>query len=159
MGIDESELVGEAVTVTGPRLWDTAGAIIKFRKGKDETIRFSPVNTTVINFTQNQLLIFNCVLDISTGNSLNENTDEYFYRDVVSVSTKTESKTVKIGQEDVQMNSAETFSLTTSGGTSISILLRDPKLAERMGGGNIPITHAEKAIQVVRKMLRDKKSN
>lgn len=57
----------------------------------------------------------------------------------------------------VQMNSAETFELTTSGGTSVEVVLRDPGLIKRMGGGDIPTTRAEKAIQTMRKMLREKK--
>ena len=107
-----------------------------------------------------QIISYQCCLDLLTGNYLNESTDEYFYKDVVSIATKTESKTYssdKFG--DVQLNAAETFVLTTSGGTSIEMVLRDPKLIEMMGGGNIPTTEAERAIQVVRKMLREKKQD
>jgi hypothetical protein len=48
--------------------------------------------------------------------------------------------------------------LTTSGGTHIDVVLRAPELIKQMGGGDIPTTRAEKAIQTVRKMLREKKS-
>ena len=61
------------------------------------------------------------------------------------------------GKGTVQLNSAETFELTTSGGTSVEVTLKDPSLIEMMGGGDIPTTRAEKAIQTVRKMLREKK--
>jgi len=37
------------------------------------------------------------------------------------------------------------------------VLLRDPTLIEKMGGGEIPITQVEKGIKAVRKMLREKK--
>jgi len=160
MGADEAELVSESVQVTGPRLWDVGGASVLFRKGKDNVLRFTPVGVSIINFTQNQLLGYTCALDRTTGKALSENTDEYFYKDVVSVATKTDSKTVKIAgmNTPVQMNAAESFTLTTSGGTSLSVLLRDPTLIEKMGGGEIPTTRAEKAIQTVRKMLRDKKA-
>jgi len=104
-------------------------------------------------------LAYTCVLDFTTGKALNESTDEYFYKDVVSVSTKSESRTVNIPKlGTLQLNTAETFTLTTSGGTSLSVLLRDPTLIEKMGGGEIPTTRAEKAIQTVRKMLREKKA-
>jgi len=157
MGIDSSDCVGESVLVHGPRTGDTGGAKIRFKKGKDGVVRYTPINTTIISFTQNQLLVYTCSLDFLTGNALSESTDEYFYKDVVSVSTKTESKTVEFNKSTIQLNAAETFALTTSGGTSVSVLLRDPKLIEAMGGGSIPVTDAEKAIQVVRKMLREKK--
>ena len=91
--------------------------------------------------------------------ALNESTDEYFYKDVVSVSTKTKSKSVEIeGTGAVQLDSAETFELTTSGGTSVEVTLKDPSLIKMMGAGDIPTTRAEKAIQTVRKMLREKKT-
>lgn len=101
-----------------------------------------------------------------SGKNLNTNTDEYFYKDVVSISTKTIFRTYKIedkklakelGGKNIELNEAETFSLTTSGGTSVEIILRDPKLTKLMG--EIPTIQSEKTIQSVRKMLRDKKTN
>jgi hypothetical protein len=157
-GIDDSELVGESVVVPGPRFWNTAGAQVHWKKGKDRVLRFTPINVSVLHMTQHQIISYQACLDLTTGGFLNEATDEYFYRDVVSVATKTESKTFeskKLGT--LQLNAAETFVLTTSGGTSVETLLRDPKLIELMGGGEIPTTDAERAIQVVRRMLREKK--
>jgi len=159
-GIDASELKAKPVQVTGPRFWDIGGAPVLWKRGSDNILRFTPISVSVINFTENQLLAYNCVLDFTTGKALNEATDEYFYKDVVAVSTKSESMTVNINKKKfgtIQLNAAEVFTLTTSGGTSISVLLRDPTLINRMGGGEMPTTKAEEAIQAVRKMLRDKK--
>lgn len=159
-GTDPSDLVAEPVMITGPRLSDIANAHLAFRKGKDNIFRFTPVNITVINFTANQLIVYSCALDLTTGNALNESTDEYFYKDVVSVATKTKSYSVQMqdGRTE-QIDAAEMFQLTTSGGTSVEVLLRAPKVIQMMGGdGDIPTTRAEKAIQSVRKMLREKKT-
>ncbi|MCL0056205.1 hypothetical protein M1N81_01325 [Dehalococcoidia bacterium] len=165
MGTDESELVGEPVEITGPRFWDIGDAKIHYKRGNDKIIRFTPLEISVINFTQNQLLAYSCVYDFTTGKALNEGTSEYFYKDVVSVATKSESRSVSFGSgkgaKTIQLDVGETFVLTTSGGTSISLLLRDPKLIKEMAGrkgGEIPTTRAEKAIQTVRKMLREKKA-
>jgi hypothetical protein len=174
-GLDESELVRESVLLTGLRFWNIGGAEIHIRKGNDDTIRYTPVGVTVINFTQHQLVAYQCALDLITGNPLSESTDEYFYRDVVSVSTQTESMTwdkamlssvglaetplaglMKDGK--LQFNAANMFVLTTSGGTSIKVIMKDPELIESVGGGNLPTERADKAIQAIRKMLRDKKS-
>lgn len=158
--IDESELVGESVTVTGPRFWNTGGAASLFRKGEDNILRFTPINVTILHLTQNQLIAYQCCLDLVNGTVLNQSTEEFFYKDVVSVATKTDSQTYdteKFGR--IQLNDAETFMLTTSGGTSIKTTLRDPRLIQLMGGGEIPTTETEKAIQVIRKMLREKKQN
>lgn len=155
--IDDSEMVGDQVVITGPRLTQTGGSKIYSKKGKDKELRFSPINVTVLSFTQNQLLSYQASYDVTTESFLMENTDEYFYKDVVSVSTKTKSYKTTIKNKEIEVNEAEMFELTTSGGTSIEVLLRDPKLIKEMGGGEIPTTDSEKAIQAVRKMLRERK--
>ena len=131
-----------------------------FRTGKDKTFRFTPVDVTIVNFTQNQALgLSAAALDLATGNALSERTDEYFYRDVVSVSTVTESANVRVSAKQVvQAKAAETFKLTTSGGTSVKVTLSDPEFIKTVGGGgSIPKTRSDKAIQTVRKMLREKR--
>src|SRR5206468_2433923 len=166
-GLDPSELVAECVMVYGPRFWNIGGAEVGIKKGGDGIVRFMPLGVTVINFTAHQLMAYQCALDLTTGNCLSEGTDEYFYRDVVSVSTQSKSKTyeeAEIGKElshgllkdlmtagKLQFNAAQMFILTTSGGTSIEVVLRDPKLIERAGGGSIPTDVADKAVQPVRK--------
>jgi hypothetical protein len=159
MGIDAAELVSEAVMITGPRLTNLGPATFGYRKGKDNILRFTPVDSTIINFTANQLLVYRCALDLISGNPVNESTDEYFYRDVVSVQTASDSVSVNIPGlgPAFQLTGAESFRLTTSGGTSVSMVLRDPSLIQKMGGGEIPTTTAERAIQTIRKMLREKK--
>lgn len=93
-----------------------------------------------------------------TGNVLKEETEEFFYRDVVSVSTKTDSATFTYKGQTHQINDTETFVLTTSGATSIRVPLRSPRWAGILGGGEMPTTHAEEAIAAVRAMLRQKKA-
>ena len=115
---------------------------------------------TAIIMTENQLVTYNSALDLMTGNSLNETTDEYFYKDVVSVSTETSSATFidpKNKNSVQQLHTAEFFKLTTSGGTSIKVFIKDPKLIAMMGNSALPGTDAEKAVQSIRKMLREKK--
>lgn len=160
-GTDRSEVVSESVVILGfPKVWQLNGGVFAFKKGEDSIIRFTPLHVTVINFTANQLVAYECDLDLSTGNLINESTDEYFYKDVVSVATKTKTQTITLPSGvQVQTNTSETFDLTTSGGTSIEVRLKDPATIQHMGGGEIPTTRAEKAIQVVRKMLREKKGS
>ena len=63
MGIDASELVGDAVQITGPRFWDVGNAPISWKKGEDGWARFTPMGVTILNFTENQLLAYMCALD------------------------------------------------------------------------------------------------
>lgn len=158
--IDTSELVGESILITGPRFWNTGGAICLYRKGEDNILRFNPINLTVLHLAQHQLIAYQCCVDLVTGNLLNESTEEFFYKDIVSVTTKAESQTYDTNSFGrIQLNEAETFILTTSGGTSIKATLRDPTLTQLMGGGEVPSTNADRATQAIRKMLREKKQN
>jgi hypothetical protein len=162
-GVDESECVADQVIVWGPRIFDHGNAPFLVRKGKDNVIRYNPLDLTIINFGADQLLCYQCCYDRTSGAFLMETTEEYFYQDVVSVATASDStvKEIEVGanKEKVQSKSRETFRLTTSGGTSITVVLRDDGLIQMndLKGGNMPTTQAEKAIQSVRRMLRDKK--
>ncbi|MEZ4773717.1 MAG: hypothetical protein R3D00_11090 [Bacteroidia bacterium] len=175
--LDRSDCIRQPVMITGPRLFNIGGAHVGVRKGKDDFIRFIPIGVTIINFTAHQLVIYQCAFDPTTSNSLAESTHEYFYQDIVSLETITESRTEKsytfseqvlleipllkgLAQGKVeQYNDAETFILTTSGGTNIRVALSERILAESVGGGSIPTHLSEQSIRAVRKMLREKKSN
>ena len=167
IGIDESELVHEQIAIVGPRIENQGGADWLSKKGKDNVIRYSLINVTILSMTANQIIAYNCCLDITSGNQLNESTDEYFYKDVVSVSTKTSTFTMKFTKpaklpggvtlDQMQFNSGEKFVLSTSGGTSIEVFLKDDEWQQRLGG-QIWTLDVEKAVQAVRKMLREKKA-
>jgi hypothetical protein len=162
-GIDESECVADQVIVWGPRIFNHGDAPFLVKKGDDNVIRYNPLDLTIINFGADQLLCYQCCYDRTSGAFLMETTEEYFYQDVVSVATASDStvKEIEVGANKVKVksNSRETFRLTTSGGTSITVVLRDDGLIQMndLKGGSMPTTQAEKAIQSVRRMLRDKK--
>lgn len=155
-GIDDSEIVGKPVFVWGPSLTPTGTQAAK--RGKDGVLRYNPIQFAVLGFGEHQMLAYQGVLDMMTGNIVKEGTEEFFYRDVVSVSTKTNSITFGYKGVTHQVNDTETFELTTSGGTSIRVPLRSQRMASILGGGEMPTTHAEEAIAAVRSMVRQKKS-
>ena len=172
-GLDGVKTYGDTVVVKGPRFWNTGGAFVGVKRGKDGEIRFTPIEVTIINFTKDQLVAYQCALDLMTDKPLSESTDEYFYQDVVSVSTQSKTTTydkstmTRQGRKALkplmkggrlQLNSSENFVLTTAGGTSLEVFLRDPRLIEMAGGGRIPTGTAEKAIGAVRTMLRVSRS-
>lgn len=159
--IDESELITDCDVLVGPKLWNIGGAEVHHKKGDDKILRYTPLNVTILNYTANQLLSYTCVFDMTTGKALNETTDEFFYKDIVSVSTKTESKTFVTDdkKETLQLNAAEMFYLKTAGGNGIEVVLSDPTLAKEMGDGEFDKSGADKMLQSIRRMLREKKAN
>ncbi len=175
-GLSESELVQKNRVIRGPRFWDISGATAGIRKGRDRVVRFTPVGVTIINFTPNQIVSYQCAYDLLTGKPIRESTYEYFYQDVVSVSTRCKSLTWDKAMLDVhglsasrlkrllvegelRFAAAETFVLMTSGGCSVEMVLKDPGLIECAGGGVIPTDDAEETVISVRKLLREKKAH
>lgn len=157
LGVDESELVQESQFIYGlPPFTEVGDKDLKFRKGNDGKMRFNPIKATAIGFTQERLLSYSCVLDLATGNPAREATDEYFYDDVVSISTETTSYEVKIKGELKEYSDMQTVKLTTSGGTSVEVGLKSQKLMSELGGG-VPGAESEQATAAIRKMLREKK--
>jgi len=174
--LDPSERLRPSVRITGPRFRRIGGADFAIKRGADRKIRFNPLNVVIINFTAAHLTIYQCAFDLTTGNPLNEETDEYFYEDVVSVATRARSLTLeehhvsgrllKALEESaqsfvngkLQIDDGEEFVLSTSGGTSVRILLRAPILIQAAGGGEIPTGPTDRAVQVIRKMLRERKA-
>lgn len=175
-GLDSDDCIRGPVIIIGPRLQDRGGIEFAVKKGKDDLIRYIPLGVTIINFTVDELVVYQCVFDPTTENSLNESTFEYYYNDIVSLETRTESYTkreynlvekiinnisilkniVSTGKVE-QHNLAEKFLLTTSGGSRIEVVLAEDTLIEEAGGGEVSTSEAEKSIMVVRRMLRDKK--
>jgi len=165
VGFDKSDAVAEPVAVWGPRVDKTGGRPFQVKTGKDGTIRYNPLDVSILNFGANQLVGYQCSYDRFSGNCLQEETDEYFYKDVVSVATKTDSEVrdIAVGKktvEHIKLNNSEMFILTTSGGTAIKVTIQAEGLLalKSTKGGKMPTSQAEKAVATVRRMLRDKKA-
>jgi hypothetical protein len=174
-GLGSESLTAPPVLLTGP-LFKVAGAKFEFRRTRRGPTRFTPVGVAILNFTEHEIFAYQGALDRFTGNVLQETTDEYFYRDVVSVSTRTESRVVdkhdvtragrrrlraQIRAGKLKIPKAEAFSLTTSGGTTIEVTIEVilDKLRDLVmgAGGLVQVSAADDAIAAMRKMLREKK--
>ena len=176
--LDPGDTINDPDTITSIRLRSFGKAFFGVKRGRDHLLRFTPIHVVVINYTQYQLVIYQCALDLTTGVPLNERVDEYFYKDIVSVTTDSQVLTLPRGEVDekllarfpglekamsndkLQLKCAESFILTTSGATSVEVVLRDPVLMEALGASDctIPTDRADKAVRAVRKMLREKAS-
>lgn len=89
----------------------------KAKRGKDGDWRTSDGKAVVIFFDEHQLYSYQYGFSlINARKNSTEGTDEYYYRDVVSVSTATATWRPPGGAEET----FEVFKLTTSGGTSVS---------------------------------------
>jgi hypothetical protein len=158
VGLDVRQLVREPLPITGPILWDTNGIPRKdlmWKKGKDGLIRFAINQVTVIHLSYQLLAAYSCDFNFLKNVTLNEETDEYHYRDIVSVSTQEDSTSYTL-PSGISMVHSQAFRISVSSGESIKVVIDAKKLGE-ITKGTIPTTSAEKAVQVIRAMLREKK--
>ncbi len=156
-GITEADLIGEKqVLIYGQPALDL-DVNQYYRVGRDQVVRFSHTEVSTLYFTEDELLIYECVLDHLTGKPLNEATHEFFYRFVAGVSIMTQSGQVQLHGKDepIQWNDVKSFSLAISGTDAICVTLGDLEPIKELGG-KIPPSDVDKAIASVRKMIRDK---
>jgi hypothetical protein len=143
LGVDEEE-----VKLTSPIILDgysfkNINRQFLYKQGKDSIHRSSNYEAMILFFGENQVHSYKYVFSIIADERL-ENTDEYFYKDIVTVSTASQKFSIPITKGKPQDINYEQFVLTTSGATRLECNLFD------LGG-------VEKSIQGMRQLLRQKK--
>lgn len=164
LGIDESELIRQDPDIVTGYVFGRPDCFFGMKKGKDSVVRHTPLTLLVLNYTQNQILTYSCVLDLDGGKFLSAQTEEFFYKDIVSVKTKSEDseETIKEkGQIKKIKTNREIFCLTNTGGESLTVPFASSAFADILGeNGTLRSKEmAEKALNNIRRMLRDKKAN
>lgn len=147
------------------------------KKGEDGLLRFSPINVAIIFFTEHKLLSYQCVFDLTTGNKLNYSTRKYYYDEIVSIQTESDSYTFgKVGwfnkfirrmtsnlisPFDVlkkQMNLSERFTITTKGGNFLTVKLPGGKVLGDKSTES-EASRTDLAVRSVEKMVDQRKLN
>lgn len=118
----------------------------RVKRGLDGIWRSDRYKVVQLFFSLNEVHIYTYSYSTIMENT-SENTDVYFYKDIVSVSTSAETTT--INRYNGQNNAGtqvqyECFKLTTAGGTSLKVSIRDSASAQR-------------SINAMRQLLRAKK--
>jgi hypothetical protein len=75
---------------------DIGQAFSGLRVGSDEKPRRSPHEYLVVNFGHAHLFVFRCVWDLTSGNTLWEETHEFAYRDITCVELTHKKDTIRI---------------------------------------------------------------
>jgi hypothetical protein len=159
LNLDESQLIRDSLTITGPILWKTTSGVpaneITFKKGKDGRVRFSVNAVTIIHLTENKLSSYQCDYNFIRGASLNERDDEYYYKDVVAVSTREASTNYTLPNNQV-MKQAQSFTLSVSSGEQIGVIITSADIV-KLTGGEVVDTGVDSSIRAIRKVLGEKK--
>lgn len=158
LNIEESQLIRDSVVIRGPILWEVGGVPVKeitWKKGKDQRTRFSINAITIVHLTEHKLSSYQCEYNFMRGVPLNEQDDEFHYKDVVAVSTKDESTNYTL-PDGTLMKQAQFFKLAVSSGDSIKVIVNSADLVQ-FTGGNIAETGLDGAVKALRKVLSEKK--
>lgn len=154
LGVLKEDLVADSLLVVGPIFWNTSGFSkedILTKKGKDGFNRYTTWTIQIFAFTENYLCSYKCHYNWIKNTYINESTNEFFYKDVVSVKTDTISSAYTLINGERLVHS-EAFQLKLSG-DEITVITNDASL----NTSSIMVSKAEKAVQSIRAMLRDKK--
>jgi hypothetical protein len=120
LGLDADEVKLIDPIVVGGYFLGSLGSGFRVKRGKDGKFRSSLFEGVVIFFAEQELHAYKYQVSLVRRNESSERTDVYFYRDVVSVSTRSSSNSVPVvGEAKPQTFKTEVFTLTTSGGTDI----------------------------------------
>lgn len=139
LGIDEDEISEVApITFEG---YDYQGAN-KRKEGKDKKWRSNVYKAVMIFFSQNEMHCYTLRFKTTEQEQI-EGTDVYFYQDIVSASTASNTETITVGKKQKTVN-IEAFQLTTKGGNSITVNL-------------LNAADAQKSVNAMRALLREKK--
>jgi hypothetical protein len=151
---------------------DIGQAFTGLRVGSDEKPRRSPVEYLIVNFGKTHLLVFRCVWDLTSGNTLWEETHEFAYRDIATVVLTHKKETIRIN-----LKTRELLPLWKSAGIvpvngfiqvpadeSVALRLVSGELLEllswKRSGGGIPSGEGKKSsvsAQRLQKLVRELK--
>jgi hypothetical protein len=144
----------QAIVVVGP------GPKAQVTIGKDGIIRFSIYDILIVYLTKYHLASYKCTLDLATSIRTQETTQEYAYKNIVSVSTKIGSNlAITIHGQTTSLPNYQQFALSVANGDTISVvtsLSADNQLLAVLKDGKLPDSGADKAIRAIRSQLRDK---
>ena len=115
LDVHTSDLIMKSILITGPRILKRGGIKLLHKTGKDNIIRYNAINACILLFSETQMLYFNCCYDLLTEKASMVNTEEFFYKDIVSTSTDTIETTYEDEDGKIQkLEVADCFRIRTS---------------------------------------------
>jgi hypothetical protein len=154
LDLDPAQIARDPIEVIGPANKAALGI------GKDNTVRFSKYDIVTVFLTDYHLAAHKCTLDMALGATTDESTQEYHYKDVVSVATQTAASdvfAVMMNGENRSIASYQKFQLAVASGDRIEVAVSFPQLDDIVKEGRFAPTGAEEAIRMIRSRLREMK--
>ena len=165
LDIEPEKLITQPIVIYKPILWEVPGipiSDIMYAKGKDGLLRFSAWEIVIIFLLENYLAAYHANLNFITGEILNENTEEFFYKDIVKVGTNykeiphlpTENEALSKFSLLKLPKKVTTFEIKVSSGDAISVY----DITKFLDSKIVPTPSLDEAIKTIRTIVRKKKS-
>jgi hypothetical protein len=157
LGLDKSQLEGaESLFIPGPVYWSVNGIdgndIVRRLSNDGTHYKYSCYNIQVFHFTKNYLANYGCFYNWLKNTSVNESTNEFFYKDVVSVKTLTTSSAYTL-RDGARLENSQSFQLKLSG-DEVTVVTN----AANLKTSSVMDSKVDKAVQAIRTLLREKKT-
>jgi len=146
LGLTDEEVIGNYIYLWGPCYEDISlvesGLVFKplhFRKGKDGLYRFTSYRVMVLVPTARCLGVFRCMHSLLENRYWENETGEYYYRDVVSIRTLEN----------------RSLTLTFTDGNDFWINIPSDEVARKLyQSHHVPFVPFARAVQSIRKMIQ-----
>ena len=135
LGLDPDEVTLIDPVVVHGYYYKNIASGVQVKLGNDRVFRSSNYEGIVLFFSEHQLHAYKFQFSLVSPQESREQTDEYFYKDVVSVATQSETFQINDIKGNSQQVNFEEFKLTTTGGTSITSSIRDEGSVSRVISG------------------------
>ncbi|MGX3045374.1 hypothetical protein [Helicobacter sp. T3_23-1056] len=133
LGIEKQDIIREPFIVMGADVERFEDSVL----GEDKVMRYNPMVAAVIHFGKNQIFVNEISLNLIEPNGYVGKTNEFFYKDISSVSIQDEK-------------AGKMFSIKVQGEIELAIAVDMDRAS---------LEAAEEAVSTIRKMLREKKQS
>lgn len=151
----------ELPPIIGPVLWHKGGIApedVVWKPGQDGMARFGVYQVSYIWLADDHAGIFRCDYDLIRDAVLNEEMNEFFYQDIISVSTieKASSLTLPTGYS---LTSFQEFRISVANERYFAITVGSRQLKQLTGAERTPDDGTETVIRALRAKLKAKKGS
>lgn len=156
---EECQMAGFA-PIVGPILWHVHGVAVEdlvWKVGQDGLARFGVYRVSYLWLGQDHLAIFACDYDFIRDAMLNEETLEFFYRDIISVSIHKLSSALTL-PSGKSLTTHQELRISVSNDRYFSMTVGSEELREVTGAERVPDPGTESALRALRSKLRERKA-
>lgn len=151
----------ELPPILGPVLWPTPGVApesLVQKQGQDGRPRFGVYQVSYLWLAEAHVGIFTCTYDLVRNAALNEATYDFFYQDIVSVTTREQGSALTLPNGS-SLTTVQEFRISVANDRYFAMTLGAEKLRELTGSESVPDSGTGIVVKALRTQLRQLKGS